>query len=162
MENIRDIDKSDHHAILDLNAAEEAQTSAMEPAQLDSLVSMASYRKVVQVDGHVVAFILALEEDAPYHNDNFNWFAARISRFLYIDRVVVDSRFSGRKIGSRLYNDLFAFARIQGIRTITCEYNLDPPNQPSRAFHDKFGFRELGTQRVANGTKLVSLQAAEV
>jgi hypothetical protein len=43
---------------------------------------------------------------------------------------------------------------------VTCEYNLFPPNEPSRLFHDRFGFREQGTQWVASGTKRVSLQAA--
>jgi len=30
----------------------------------------------------------------------------------------------------------------------------------SQRFHDKFGFKELDTQWVANGTKKVSIQAA--
>ncbi len=45
---------------------------------------------------------------------------------------------------------------------MTCEYNVIPPNEPSRTFHEKFGFREIGTQWVANGSKQVSLQAAEI
>lgn len=56
----------------------------------------------------------------------------------------------------------YEFARAREIGAITCEYNIDPPNPASRAFHDKFGFRELGTQWVAGGTKHVSLQAAEI
>ena len=70
--------------------------------------------------------------------------------------------FAGLKIGSRLYEDLFDCARSQGIKTITCEYNIQPPNPASQRFHDKFGFKELGQQWVALGTKRVSLQAAEV
>lgn len=162
MDSIRDIVDADYPAILDLNAAEEQQTSAMNCQRLESLVRMCSFRKVFTVDGEVAAFILALEDAAPYQNDNFSWFAARIPKFIYVDRIVVGSRFAGRKIGSKLYNELFAFARSKGIPTITCEYNIEPPNPASRAFHDKFGFGELGTQRVAGGTKLVSLQAAEI
>ena len=162
MEEIRDIVDADYQSILELNEAEEMQTSAMNRDRLDALVHMASFRKVLTIDGQVAAFILALQETAPYENDNFNWFAARIPKFIYVDRIVVGSRFSGRKIGSKLYDALFAFARTHGIPTVTCEYNLEPPNPASRAFHDKFGFRELGTQRVAGGAKLVSLQAAEI
>ncbi|MBU3823852.1 MAG: GNAT family N-acetyltransferase [Candidatus Oceanisphaera merdipullorum] len=80
---------------------------------------------------------------------------------MYVDRIVVSTDFSGHKIGSKLYTDMFGFARLQGINTIACEYNIEPPNPPTRAFHDKFGFKELGMQWVASGTKLVSLQAAE-
>jgi uncharacterized protein len=45
---------------------------------------------------------------------------------------------------------------------VTCEYNIVPPNEPSRIFHGKFGFREIGTQWIANGAKQVSMQAAEI
>ncbi len=109
----------------------------------------------------MAAFLIALREGAPYANENYSWFASRLPKFLYVDRVVVNSRFSGRGIGSMLYDDLFGYARTEGIAKVTCEYNVVPPNPTSRAFHDKFGFRELGTQWVAGGVKQVSLQAAD-
>lgn len=161
MEELRTAIESDFDAILRLNIAEVQQTSPMDRERLHLLVSMSAYCKVVTVDRQVAAFLIALRDGAPYENDNYRWFAARFPVFLYVDRIVVDSQFSGRRIGSRLYEDMFAFARAQGIRTITCEYNIEPPNPASRAFHDKFGFKELGTQWVAGGTKRVSLQAAE-
>lgn len=162
MDTIRDITDSDFVAVIALNDAEVQQTSPMDAARLQSLVDMSAYRKVATVDGRVAAFLLALREGAPYRNDNYDWFASRFPRFLYVDRIVVGARFAGQRVGSRLYDDLFAFARDSDVRTVTCEYNIDPPNPASRAFHDRFGFRELGTQWVAEGTKQVSLQAAEV
>jgi len=161
MEQIRNAVESDFPAIVRLNEAEVDKTSPMDRERLGLLVGMSSYCKVVDVDGQVAGFLIAMADGAPYKNDNYAWFAARLPKFLYVDRIVVDARFAGRGLGSRLYQDLFAFARAQGIATITCEYNIDPPNLPSRAFHDKFGFRELGTQWVAGGTKQVSLQAAQ-
>jgi uncharacterized protein len=160
MDIIRSADDSDFDAILALNAAEEQQTSPMDRARLQSLVSMSVYCKVFTVDERVAAFLLALQDGAPYENDNYRWFASRFARFLYVDRVVVGAEFAGRRIGTKLYDDLFAFARNSGIGTVTCEYNVVPPNLASRAFHDKFGFEELGTQWVAGGSKKVSLQAA--
>ena len=112
-------------------------------------------------DGRVAAFLLAMREGVAYQNDNYNWFATRFSSFLYVDRIVVAAGLSGRGIGSRLYRDMVEYARLHGIKTIACEYSIDPPNPASRAFHDKFGFKELGTQWVAAGTKRVSLQARE-
>jgi len=161
MEELRTTVESDFEAILRLNENEVQQTSSMELDRLHSLVGMSAYCKVVTVQTQVAAFLIALREGAPYENDNYQWFAKRFPSFLYVDRVVVDSQFSGRKIGSKLYDDLFAFARAEKIETITCEYNVDPPNPASRRFHDKFGFKELGTQWVAGGTKQVSLQASE-
>jgi hypothetical protein len=112
------------------------------------------------VDGRVAAFLLAMCSGASYENDNFAWFALSFPRFIYIDRVVVSPAFRGLRLGSLLYEDLFRHARDNAIPLVTCEYNIVPPNEPSRLFHDKFGFREQGTQWVASGTKRVSLQAA--
>jgi predicted GNAT superfamily acetyltransferase len=53
------------------------------------------------------------------------------------------------------------YARLQQIKAVACEYNIEPPNHASKAFHDKFGFQEVGTQYVADGTKRVSMQVAE-
>lgn len=157
---IRDASETDFNSILGLNDVEVLQTSQMDLPRLRALDQLSAYHKVAVLDGRVAAFILAIRAGMPYENDNFAWFASRLGDFLYVDRIVVGSDFSGLKIGSRLYQDMFAQAKAQGIPNITCEYNIDPPNLASRAFHDKFGFRELGTQWVAGGTKLVSLQAA--
>ena len=159
MEEIRCALDSDFATILALNDAEVQQTSSLSPERLRSLVRMAAYCKVAAIDGQVVAFLIALRDGSPYESDNYHWFVARFSHFLYIDRVVVAPRFARRGIGSRLYADLFAFARDEGMATVACEYNIDPPNAASRAFHDSFGFKEQGRQWVAGGSKQVSLQA---
>ena len=159
---IRDVHPADYARIVDINEIEVQQTSAMNLARLADLDGLASYHKVALVDGRVAAFLLAMRENAPYQNENYSWFAARFQKFVYVDRIVVANEFSGLKIGSLLYADLFDFAKAQGIKTITCEYNIQPPNPASKNFHDKFGFKELDTQWVANGTKKVTLQAAQV
>ena len=152
----------DFGAIVALNAAVVQQTSPMDLVRLRELAQLSSYHKVAEIDGRVAAFLLALREGAPYQNDNYTWFAARFAQFLYVDRIVVGADFAGLKIGRRLYQDLFDFARSHGVKAITCEYNVNPPNPASQRFHDTFGFRELGRQWVADGTKRVSLQVAEV
>lgn len=161
MEEIRDATEADFDAILLLNESEVQQTSPMNFQQLQALASMAAFCKVLTVEGQVAAFLIALQEGASYRSDNYIWFSERFEHFLYVDRIVVGSQFSGRGIGSKLYDNLFSFARDNRIGTITCEYNIVPPNLASRAFHDKYGFKELGTQWLAGGSKQVSLQAVE-
>jgi predicted GNAT superfamily acetyltransferase len=160
--SIRDAVTADHALICALNLAEVRHTSAMDTERLANLAKLACYFKVARVDGKLSAFILAMLSGAPYENDNFSWFAHRYPRFIYIDRVVVSPEFRGLRLGSLLYEDLFRYARENGIPYVTCEYNIVPRNEPSRLFHDRFGFREQGTQWVANGSKRVSLQVAEV
>jgi len=47
--------------------------------------------------------------------------------------------------------------RVRGTG-VSCEFDTDPPNGASRRFHQRRGFREVGSQRVAGGKKAVSLQ----
>lgn len=158
---LRDAVENDFARIVDLNATEVLQTSPMDIDRLRVLHGLAGYHKVAVVDGGTAAFLLAMEDGVAYRNDNYLWFAARYPRFLYVDRIVVDSAFSGVGIGRRMYADLFGHARARRIGTVVCEYNIEPPNLASKVFHDKFGFREVGNQYVANGTKRVSLQVAD-
>ena len=161
MIEIRDVVEADLARIIELNDAEVHHTSAMDLERLRLLDRLSSYHKVATVDGRVAAFLLAMREGAPYENDNYHWFATRLANFLYVDRVVVGASHAGRGIGSKLYQEMFAYAQEQGIESVTCEYNIEPPNPASRAFHDRFGFKELGTQWVAGDSKRVSLQAAD-
>lgn len=159
---LRAVAPGDLARIVELNAAEVAATSAMDMARLHELDTLAAYHKVVERQGRVCAFLLAMDDGAAYGNDNFRWFAARYPRFLYVDRIVVDAGHAGLGLGSRLYRDLFEHARRAGIGTVVCEYNLEPPNPASAAFHARFGFNEVGTRRLADGSKRVSMQAANV
>ena len=45
---------------------------------------------------------------------------------------------------------------------MTCEFDLNPPNPASEKFHARFGFHEVGRQRVGAGNKQVSLQLREI
>ena len=134
----------------------------MDVERLQDLDQFSSYHRVVEVADNVVAFLIAMRENRPYRNENYEWFASRYPKFFYIDRIVVNAKYGGLNIGTILYQDLFNYACSKGITAITCEYNLIPLNEPSRIFHKKFGFKEVGTQWLANGTKKVSLQATEI
>ena len=159
---LRDADASDFGAVVALNLSEVSHTSPMDEARLRDLDAIACYHKVATVDGAVAAFLLAMKAGCGYVNENFEWFAARYTTFLYVDRIVVGSSYQGLGLGRLLYEDMFNYARSQGIAVVACEYNIVPPNEPSRMFHDKFGFREVGSQWLGNGSKQVSLQVAQV
>lgn len=159
---LRDAVPADFEHILALNDAEVQQTSAMDLQKLNQLAALSAYHKVALVDDKIAAFLLAMRENCDYQSENYRWFAARFPQFIYVDRIVVSAEFAGLKIGSLLYTDLFDFARAHAIAMVTCEYNIQPPNLASKRFHDKFGFKEIDTQWVANGSKQVSLQVASV
>ncbi len=157
---VRNATAADFDAIVALNATEVDHTSPMDLARLRLLDAVSVYHKVATADGRVAGFLLAMRDGSDYINDNFAWFSSRYDSFLYVDRIVVDGPYRDLKLGTLLYRDIFACARRMGARAVACEYNLVPPNEPSRRFHDKFAFRQVGTQWLGDGNKQVSLQLA--
>ncbi len=153
---------ADFPAVLAMNAESVHFLSPMTPEHLAHLHAQAACACVVEAGTAVAAFLLAMREGADYASPNYQWFAQRHTRFLYIDRVVVSAAHQGRGLGPLLYEHLFAFARANGLPALSCELDIAPPNEASRRFHQRYGFREVGTQWVAGGKKQVSLQQAPV
>ena len=54
------------------------------------------------------------------------------------------------------------FAAATNAVRLTAEFDVEPPNPVSAAFHQRFGFREVGTQWIGGDKKQVSLQAREL
>jgi uncharacterized protein len=157
---IRDAAEADFPQLLRLNHESVHFLSPLTPERLRVLYAMAWQRRVIGAGGAVSGFLLAMREGQDYDSPNYRWFAARHAEFLYVDRIVVDAASRGRRLGIRLYDDLFERARMAGLGRITCEVDSDPPNHESHRFHERLGFREVGRQRVADGRKEVSLQEA--
>lgn len=156
---LRDATPGDFDGILALNAESVSFLSPLTRDRLQALHGRAALHRVVEDQGGVVAFLLAFGEGVAYDSPNYQWFAARYDRFLYVDRVVVAREAQGKGQGSLLYRDLFERAARENVSVVTCEYDVEPPNPASARFHERFGFREVGRQWVAGGAKLVSLQA---
>jgi len=154
---IRDARPADFPAIVALNAHAEQYLSPMSAARLAQLHAWAASHRVIEAGAEVAAFLLAFREGAGYDSPNFRWFRERYGSFVYIDRVVVAAAHRRQALGAALYRDVFAFARAQRAATLTCEFTVDPPNEASRRFHVKFGFREVGMHSYQG--KRVSMQA---
>jgi predicted GNAT superfamily acetyltransferase len=155
---VRAAGRADHEAIVAINDAEVAHTSAMDAARLALLDGLSIRHTVAVGDAEVAGFLLAIGADAAYANDNHRWFVERFGNFVYIDRVVVGARWRGRGVGRALYADLFAWARGAGLDRVACEINRVPANPASHAFHARCGFAEVGRQWL--GGKQVSMQVA--
>jgi len=159
---IRDAEPRDFAAILALNDESVHVLSPLSAERLEALHRSAAYHKVVELDGEIAAFLLAFREGAPYDSPNYLWFVERYPRFLYIDRVVVAPKHRGGGFGAMLYDDIAAFAARNGAPWLTCEFDIEPPNPGSMRFHERMGFREVGTQAIGGGRKRVSLQAKAI
>jgi uncharacterized protein len=159
---LRDAKASDFSRILALNHSWVHFLSPLTADRLSFLHEESAYHRVVDINGELMAFLLCFTEGSSYDSVNYLWFARNFERFLYVDRIVVSELAQGQGLGPMLYKDLFDFARRIGAPRVTAEFDIDPPNPTSQRFHERFGFKEIGTQRVANGTKRVSLQSSDI
>jgi hypothetical protein len=144
-------------AALALNAAHEAETSPLDRAGLAALVASAFAATAIAdcESGPLHGFLIACDETAAYDSPNFLWFAERLPRFVYVDRVIVSTAARGRGVARALYADLIARAQAAGHRQIVCEVNIEPPNPVSDAFHAASGFAEVGQACLAGRGKVV-------
>lgn len=160
---LRPATADDRPRLLELNAGSVHFLSPLDASRLDELLAMAAFCVVTDdaVRNGVDGFLLALREGAAYDSPNYRWFAAHYGRFLYVDRIVIAASARGLGRARLLYGHLFATARALGVGEVAAEFDIDPPNEPSRRLHAAFGFREVGRQQLPAG-KWVSLQLATV
>ena len=88
---LRDAEPGDFKQILLLNQASVHFLSPLTAQRLALLHGLADCHRVAEHDGRVSAFLLAFAQGADYDSPNYQWFAQRYERFLYVDRIVVDA-----------------------------------------------------------------------
>ncbi len=159
---IAPVEEKHFQDVLSLNHALVHYLSPLDMNSLHKLHQISDFFYVVKDAEKVIAFILTLREGKPYNNVNYAWFAKRYTQFLYIDRIVVSPDYHHAGIGHALYERIFADCKRAGVRTITAEIDSCPPNPASLKFHKKFGFSEMGTQKLPYANKEVSLQVAQL
>lgn len=154
MTHLRAATVEDSDAIVRLNQEAVTFTSAMDSDRFRELLAISDYASVIEIEGEVAAFLLGIGEGRPYDNGNYRWFSERLTDFLYIDRVVVDGACRGVGLGQRLYAHLFDWVMNRQLSHLAAEFDIEPPNLASLAFHDRHGFVELGTRVLDNGKRV--------
>jgi predicted GNAT superfamily acetyltransferase len=158
---IRNVVDADLAAVYAINEAAVPHVNSISPDRFQKFTHDAAYFRVALLDTELAGYLVAFAPGAPYDSVNFRWFKERYADFLYIDRIAVAMDARCRGIASHLYRDFFDFARALTAR-VTCEVNTRPVNAESMAFHESFGFQQVGVQDTEGGAKSVSLMAVEL
>jgi predicted GNAT superfamily acetyltransferase len=159
---LRTLVATDVEALALLNDAAAPAVPVTLPTDIAELLQIAQVAIGLERDGSLVGFVLAMAPGAHYDSENYAYFESRAVDHLYVDRIVVAESERSSGLGAVLYSAVFAEAR-RGLRSeVTCEVNLDPPNPRSLAFHQRLGFRRVGTQTTKGGAVTVALLAAPV
>jgi len=157
---IRDAEKGDLSAILQVNQAALPHVSSVTLADMERFIEIASYFRVIESAHRLAGFLIALNPGHDYASDNYRWFNDTYDDFFYIDRIVIAGDAQGKGLGTALYRQVIMIARAFAPR-LTCEVNTQPPNPQSMDFHDGFGFKSVGTQQTEGGSKEVALLSLE-
>lgn len=153
---VRDATAADAAAVLALNNANTPHVNALTTEEFSWLATHAAYYRVATDASGVVGFALCLAAGLDYWSENYRWFAARYSAFLYLDRVVVASHVRRMGVGRALYADLHAMVAGRWPR-VTLEVNLRPPNSGSVAFHEALGYEAVGVRTYDDGEHSVQM-----
>lgn len=157
--SLRPITPADRAAVLAWNAAHVDLLSPLDEDRLVELIGLADRACVIVHEGRDVGFVLTFAAGSSYDSPNYRWFAERYPAFVYLDRVVVDPSVRRAGIATRVYDDLEAQAGL--VAPVLClEVNLEPPNEPSLAFHRRRGYVEVGRDGATG--HLVTLMAKQV
>jgi predicted GNAT superfamily acetyltransferase len=155
---IREIVEGDLARVLEINEANVPEVGSVDAARLAFIVGESPIALAVDVDGVIVGFCLVLGADSTYDSVNYRWFTERHSDFMYLDRVAFDAAAQGKGYGTLLYGEVARrMQSIDGATQLALEVNVEPPNEPSLAFHAKLGFVEVGRQDTPYGIR-VSMQ----
>jgi predicted GNAT superfamily acetyltransferase len=154
---LRPITVDDHAAVVALNDRHVHLTAPMDEARLVELAAAAEHADVIEVDGQFAGFVITFGAGAAYDGAHFAWFGERYDDYCYLDRIVIHDEFQRRGLGTFTYDALEGSC---GRSLLALEVNIDPPNEPSLAFHQARGFTEVG-QSDASG-HLVSLMVKQL
>ncbi len=140
---LRPVAVADHAEVLALNEADVDLLAPMDEARLRALRGWADRFDVVDVDGRVAGFVVTIGPGTAYDSDNYRWFSERHGdRMAYLDRIVLAPAHRRGGLGSAVYDAVERDAARHG--RLCLEVNVEPPNEPSLAFHDRRGFTEVG------------------
>lgn len=158
---LRDARDEDLEVVHAINEAAVPHVNSISPDRFRHFTREAAYFRVALLGADVAGYLVAFAPGADYDSVNFLWFQERYRDFMYIDRIAVAENARRNRIASTLYGDFFDFAGAR-TRLVTCEVNMRPANAESMVFHERFGFRRVGTQQTDGGNKLVCLMAKEL
>jgi predicted GNAT superfamily acetyltransferase len=108
-----------------------------------SLLDISSINLLIEYKKQSIGFVICFRENLEYESLNYKFFNEIKQKFLYIDRVVIQSDYRRMGFGTRVYKYIDEVAAKESLQ-ICCEVNLIPLNQISLNFHAKNGFTKVG------------------
>ena len=113
--------------------------------EFKELIELSEEIYVFKDKDKIIGFTLLMREGSSYKSENYKFISSQYDRFLYVDRIAIQSNYRRRGLAETIYKKAINDAKRLGL-DLLCEVNTRPRNDISLAFHSKMGFREIGTQ----------------
>ncbi len=152
---LRDAVAEDLKQVFALNEANVPAVGKVPIEKMHWFRDHAHYFRVAVAEDFLAAFLIGLRPGTSYESSNYRWFCENYDDFAYVDRIAVSDQARRLGLASRLYDDFAAAMAEAGV--MTCEVNILPPNPSSMRFHERRGFRQVGTIEYEPGAKEVAL-----
>ena len=153
--NIKTAIESDLDFVLSLNQASLSAVSHSNLNQMKHFLNISSYFKILRIEDNPVGFLIGLMPGKNYTSENYRWVNEKYHSFIYIDRIIIDTKHRNKGLRGLFYDDLIE-SNQDVVKNIICEVNVKPYNIQSLIFHKKYGFKSIGEKDTENGTKRVS------
>jgi predicted GNAT superfamily acetyltransferase len=121
---IRELTAADLPAALLLNNANVPAVSPSDEAGFAKLLELADLALAAVGDGAddgatLLGYVLLMRPGADYPSENYRWFEARGTDFLYVDRILVADAAQNQGVGAALYTAVFEAAEAKGAAEVT-------------------------------------------
>ncbi|MCU1370957.1 MAG: hypothetical protein JWO77_2151 [Ilumatobacteraceae bacterium] len=155
---LRPLTADDATTVLAINEASVHHLAPMDEGEYRWFLEAAALALGAEVDGALAGFVIVLDPGTAYASRNYAWFSEHYDAFAYLDRVAIAEGARRRGVGTAIYDAVEAHAAERGV-PLLLEVNIEPPNEPSLAFHRSRGFDPVGTLAHDGGAKVVQLLA---
>lgn len=149
---IREIERDDFDAIIDINQNALEGVGPLDHEALSLLVKQADQALVVDDGGDIAGFVITLPPGATYDSSRYHWFEKRLRDYVYLDRIVVAETHRRQGVASKLYDEIES--------DVPVALEVYETNDVSLAFHRSRGYDEIGELEHAGKTNLMMVKAA--
>jgi len=139
---------------LQINQANTPAVGELDRDRLAFLLTDSAIASAAVVDGDLAGFVMVLAPGSSYGSVNYRWFQNHYPTAWYLDRVVIDRAQRRRGIATRLYRCILDDLARRHVSALGLEVNTVPPNPDSMLFHERMGFRTVGTQSTPYGAQV--------
>ncbi|MEO0538607.1 MAG: GNAT family N-acetyltransferase [Cyanobacteria bacterium P01_A01_bin.123] len=103
----RNATPEDYERVLSINRESLPGVALLERDYFEVLIKICEHFRVIEVDSVVAGYIFAMNQDASYDAEEFQWFGHHLSEnFLYIDQVAIGQEWRNNGFGRVLYKNL--------------------------------------------------------